>query len=107
MSPAISGSATACVVSNSASVYSSWRAAAREPQFAEYAHEQRELAVAAVRDLMALRSGDEMMDHWSAESAFGWLIEAVLTWLEVGEADRDEEFVDRATAALRAMRTAW
>ena len=84
-----------------------WRHAAREPQFAEYAHDQRELAVAAVRDLMALQSGDEMMDHWSAESAFGWLIESVLTWLEFGDGDRDEEFVARTTDALRAMRGAW
>ena len=84
-----------------------WRHAAREPQFAEYAHEQREVAVAAVRDLMALDSGDKTMDHWSAECAFGWLVEAVLTWLEVGEASRDEEFVVRATDALRAMRAAW
>jgi AcrR family transcriptional regulator len=84
-----------------------WRHAAREPQFAEYAHEQRELAVAAVRDLMALKSGDETMDHWSAESTFGWLVEAVLTWLEVGDASRDEEFVERTTDALRAMRNAW
>ena len=81
-----------------------WRHAAARPQFAEYAHEQRELAVAAVRDLMALKSGDETMDHWSAECAFGWLVEAVLTWLEVGDAKRDEEFVERTTEALRAMR---
>ena len=84
-----------------------WRHAAREPQFAEYAHDQRELAVAAVRELMALKSVDETMDHWSAESAFGWLIETVLTWLEFGEPERDEEFVERATDALRAMRGAW
>ena len=84
-----------------------WRHAAREPQFADYAHDQRELAVAAVRELMALKSGDETMDHWSAESAFGWLIEAVLTWLEFGDAGRDEEFVVRTTDALRAMRGAW
>jgi len=84
-----------------------WRHAAREPQFAEYALDQRELAVAAVRDLMALQSGDETMDHWSAESAFEWLIESVLTWLEFGDADRDEEFVARTTDALRAMRGAW
>src|SRR3954468_1103620 len=84
-----------------------WRHAAREPQFAEYAHDQRELAVAAVRELMSLESGDETIDHWSAESVFAWLVEAVLTWLEVGDASRDEEFVERATAALRAMRAAW
>jgi AcrR family transcriptional regulator len=84
-----------------------WRHAAREPQFAEYAHEQRELAVAAVRDLMALKSGDETMDHWSAECAFGWLVEAVLTWLEIGDESRDAEFVARTTDTLRAMRGAW
>ena len=84
-----------------------WRHAVREPQFAEYAHEQRELAVAAVRDLMVLNSGDETMDHWSAECAFGWLVEAVLTWLEVGDESRDAEFVARVTDTLRAMRGAW
>ena len=84
-----------------------WRHAAREPQFAEYAHDQRELAVAAVRELMALKSGDETMDHWAAESAFGWLIETVLTWLEYGDEARDEEFVDRVTVALRALRSSW
>lgn len=84
-----------------------WRHAAREPQFAEYAHDQRELAVAAVRELMSLSSGDETIDHWSAESVFAWLVEAVLMWLEVGDPSRDDEFVDRATSALRAMRAAW
>ena len=84
-----------------------WRHAAREPQFAEYAHDQRELAVGAVRELLALESGDETIDHWSAECVFGWLVETTLTWLEYGDASRDEEFVVRTTAALRAMRAAW
>jgi AcrR family transcriptional regulator len=84
-----------------------WRHAAREPQFVEYAHDQRELAVSAVRELLALQSGDETIDHWSAECVFGWLVEATLSWLEVGEPSRDEEFVARCTAALRAMRSAW
>ena len=39
-------------------------------------------------------------DHWAAECVFGWLVEAVLTWLEYGDPSRDEEFVDRTTAAL-------
>ena len=84
-----------------------WRHAAREPQFADYAHDQRELAVRAVRELMGLRSADETMDHWSAEATFGWLIETVLTWLEFGDESRDEELISRATDALRAMRAAW
>jgi AcrR family transcriptional regulator len=84
-----------------------WRHAAREPQFAEYAHDQRELAATAVRELMALKSGDEVMDHWAAEASFAWLVETVITWLEIGDETRDEEFVERTTDALRAMRAAW
>jgi AcrR family transcriptional regulator len=84
-----------------------WRHAAREPQFAEYAHDQRALAARAVRELMALKSDDEVMDRWAAEATFGWLVETVISWLEIGDEKRDEEFVDRATAALRAMRAAW
>jgi AcrR family transcriptional regulator len=84
-----------------------WRHAAREPQFADYAHDQRELAVAAVRELLDLKSGDEVVDHWTAEAVFSWLIETVITWLESGDAARDEEMIERATAALRAMRAAW
>lgn len=84
-----------------------WRHAAREPQFAEYAHDQRELAATAVRELMALKSGDDVMDRWAAEATFGWLVETVITWLEIGNEKRDEEFVERATDALRAMRAAW
>jgi AcrR family transcriptional regulator len=84
-----------------------WRHAAREPQFADYVRDTRELAAGAVRELMGLRSGDELMDHWTSETIFGWLIETVLTWLDVGDPKRDSEMVDRATAALRAMRPAF
>ena len=63
--------------------------------------------MAAVRDLMALNSGDDLMDHWAAESVFGWLIESVLTWLEIGDESRDAAFMENTTAALRAMRAAW
>ena len=84
-----------------------WHHAAREPQFAEYAHQQRELAAAAVRELMVLKSGDEVLDVWEAEAAFAWLVEAVILWLELGDESRDEEFVVRSTDALRAMRAAW
>jgi AcrR family transcriptional regulator len=83
-----------------------WRHAAREPQFADFAHGLREIAVTAVQELLGLHSGDEMIDHWAAESVFGWLVESVLTWLEIGDAARDEEFVQRATDALIGMRVA-
>lgn len=84
-----------------------WRHAAREPQFAAYAAEHRALAVRAVHDLMRLDAADEAFDRWSAEVVIGWLVEAVLTWLEVGDPRRDEELIARATEGLRRMRSGW
>jgi AcrR family transcriptional regulator len=83
-----------------------WRHAAREPQFAEYAHQQRRLAVDAVLKLMALDSGDWLLDRFTGELLYGWLVEGVLTWLEIGDPARDEDAIERATAAVRAMRDA-
>jgi AcrR family transcriptional regulator len=82
-----------------------WRHAAREPQFAEYAREQREAAVDAVLSLMALDSGDAMLDRFTGELVYGWLVEGVLTWLEIGDHARDEEAIERAATMLRAMRS--
>ncbi|MEQ1787268.1 MAG: helix-turn-helix domain-containing protein [Acidimicrobiales bacterium] len=84
-----------------------WRHAPREPQFAAYARELRAMSVGAVRDLMAIASDDSIFDTWTAEVVIGWLVEAVLTWLEVGEAARDDEMVTWATEGLRRMRAGW
>jgi AcrR family transcriptional regulator len=81
-----------------------WRHAAREPQFADYAEQQRRLAVDAVLTLMALDSGDRVLDRFTGELVYGWLVEGVLTWLEIGDPSRDEEAIDRAASMLRAIR---
>jgi AcrR family transcriptional regulator len=83
-----------------------WRHAAREPQFAEYAADLRHIAVNVVRQLASIDSGDPLLDGWRAEAMFGWLVESTLTWLEHGEAGRDEDFVAQASAGLRALREA-
>jgi AcrR family transcriptional regulator len=82
-----------------------WRHAAREPQFAEYAREQRGAAVDAVLSLMALDSGDAMLDRFTGELVYGWLVEGVLTWLEIGDPARDEDAIERAATMLRAIRS--
>jgi AcrR family transcriptional regulator len=84
-----------------------WRHAAREPQFAAYAAELRAVSVSVVRQLTAPDTGDEVLDAWRAETLFGWLVEATLTWLERGDAVRDDDFVQQASAALRALRSSW
>jgi AcrR family transcriptional regulator len=84
-----------------------WRHAAREPQFADYAHEQRELAVGAVREISGLASGDELIDGWMAETIFSYLMEAVLNWLDDGDPDRDDLLIEKVTQGLVAIRDAW
>lgn len=84
-----------------------WRHAPREPQFAAYSHELRTMAVGAVRDLMQIASDDPAFDAWSAEVVISWLVESVLTWLEVGDPARDDELVERATEGLLRMRSGW
>jgi AcrR family transcriptional regulator len=83
-----------------------WRHAAREPQFAAYASELRAVSVAVARELTSLDTGDELLDAWGAESLFGWLVEATLTWLERGDAGRDEEFIGVTSEGFRALRGA-
>jgi AcrR family transcriptional regulator len=83
-----------------------WRHAARESEFAEYARELREHAVNASRALLVDQVPPELLE-WAAHTMVGFLVEAVLAWLEFGDPDRDEEFVDLATAAARAGVLAW
>jgi len=81
-----------------------WRHAAREPQFAAYAAELRSVSVAVVRELTSLGTGDELLDAWRSEVLFDWLVEATLTWLQRGDAARDDEFVQQTSAGFRALR---
>jgi AcrR family transcriptional regulator len=83
-----------------------WRHAAREPQFAEYARELREHAVDASRFLLAGWVAPDLAE-WAAQTCVGYLVEAVLNWLEYGDETRDRELVALATAALRSGIGAW
>ena len=86
-----------------------WRHAAREPQFADYAQELREHAVDAARALLASSgaTGDKVLERWSAETIVGFIVEAVLCWLDDGDPERDDELLDLVTDAIAAMRTTW
>jgi AcrR family transcriptional regulator len=84
-----------------------WVHAAREPQFAEYAHERHEGAVSAALSLIGATIDDEMFRTWAARTVVDYLFDAVLEWLDVGTPDRDDEFVEVATRGLQAMYLAW
>jgi len=83
-----------------------WRHACREPRFARYADELRRRAVAAVRAALAGRVPREHLE-WAAHAVVGYLVEAVLNWVEFGDRARDEQFVAATNQALRAGVRAW
>lgn len=83
-----------------------WRHSAREPAFASYAAQLREQAVAAVSHALGERVPPASVE-WAAHAVVGYLVEAVLTWLDFGDERRDEHFVAATNAALRAGVRAW
>jgi len=83
-----------------------WRHAAREPQFGDYALHLRDVAVSAARDVVAPVVRPAFAE-WAAQTLFDHLVDAVLDWLDHGDAALDEQFVALETAALRATVNAW
>ena len=83
-----------------------WRHAAREPQFADYAHEFREAAVGASRLVVEPFLAREYCE-WAAQTLFDHVVDAVLNWLDHGDPHRDGAFVELEAAALRSTVAAW
>jgi AcrR family transcriptional regulator len=83
-----------------------WRHAVREPQFADYAHDLRDIAVNAARGVVA-QLVDASVAEWAAQTLFDHLVDAVLNWLDYGAASRDAQFVAVETAAIQSTLTAW
>jgi AcrR family transcriptional regulator len=83
-----------------------WRHAAREPRFAEYADAVREHAINSVRDALLAWVPTNTVE-WAAHAVWGYLLEAVLNWLEYGDSALDARFVRATEAALRAGVRAW
>jgi AcrR family transcriptional regulator len=83
-----------------------WRHAVREPQFADYAHEQREVAVNAARVVVAPFLEPAFVE-WAAQTLFDHLVDAVLNWLEFGDPTHDDDFLAREALALQASVRAW
>jgi AcrR family transcriptional regulator len=83
-----------------------WRHAAREPQFAEYALSLRDVAVNAARGVVSPLVAPELAE-WAAQTLFDHLVDAVLDWLDYGDAAHDERFVALEAAAIGATLVAW
>ena len=83
-----------------------WRHACREARFARYADTLRRQAVEAARAALADRVPADSLE-WAAHAVVGYLVEAVLNWLEFGDPSRDEQLAAATNAALRAGVRAW
>ncbi|HEY1280933.1 MAG TPA: helix-turn-helix domain-containing protein, partial [Acidimicrobiales bacterium] len=80
-----------------------WVHAAREPQFAEYVHAFHEGAAEAADDLVGRTIRDRTFRRWATHALVAMIVEAVLAWLDHGAVHRDDEFVERTTAGMRAL----
>ena len=83
-----------------------WRHAAREPQFADYAPELRDVAVSAARGVVEPFLEPAFVE-WAAQTLFDHLVDAVLNWLDFGDPEHDEDFLAREALALQASVRAW
>jgi AcrR family transcriptional regulator len=79
--------------------------AAREPEFAEYAHDVRTRVIKWV--LQRRGHTDPLFRRWAVEVAVSHTWNAVLTWLDLGDPSRDEEFARRCLAGVNALWEAW
>ncbi len=81
--------------------------AVREPQFRQYVSELWDGAVGIALMLFGERIVDPVSRAWAARSVVRYLMDGVVTWLDVGEPDRDEEFITLSTNGLLGMFGAW
>jgi AcrR family transcriptional regulator len=79
--------------------------AAREPEFADYAHDVRSRVISWV--LQRRGHADPLFRRWAVEVAVSHTWNAVLTWLDLGDSARDEEFARRCIAGVNALWAAW
>jgi AcrR family transcriptional regulator len=84
-----------------------WAHAAHEPRFAAYVADFREAAVEFADELVGSLIADTRLRRWAMIVIVDHLYDAVLTWLDVGDPKRDNEFVAVTSSGLRALITAW
>ncbi|MGH9272874.1 MAG: TetR/AcrR family transcriptional regulator [Ilumatobacteraceae bacterium] len=85
-----------------------WRRALNEPQFADLALGVQEIFVFYARGIVShYITDDDVRLEWAARTASAHLVEALCTWLDLGDPERDEEAAELMVAGLRALTMAW
>jgi AcrR family transcriptional regulator len=83
------------------------RHAMREPEFADAAHRFVAGASALADAVLGDMIPDPVVKAWAGPVMVDYLVQGVLSWLDVGDEARDDEFVRLATRGLLAMFLAW
>jgi AcrR family transcriptional regulator len=83
-----------------------WRHAVREPQFAAEADVLRTQALAQAKAALAGLVEPAFVE-WAAHAVLGYLVEAVLAWLDHGDPTRDAQLVGAINRSLRAGVRGW
>jgi AcrR family transcriptional regulator len=85
-----------------------WRHAVSETEFADVVVEVREVFIHYARQIVAnyIRDDDVRLE-WAARTAAGHLVEALCTWLDVGDPARDDEAAGLMVNGIRALVAAW
>jgi AcrR family transcriptional regulator len=84
-----------------------WRHALHEPPFAADAQAFRDVAATFADVLIHPYVHDRVLRRWAATTVVAHLYDATCNWLDLGDPERDEEFVARTTTGLRALVAAW
>jgi AcrR family transcriptional regulator len=83
------------------------RHAMREPQFAAIARHFLAGASAISAAIIGDMIPDPVVKAWAGEVMVDYLVQSVLSWLDVGDEGRDEEFVRLSAVGMRALFLAW
>ncbi|HET9691959.1 MAG TPA: TetR/AcrR family transcriptional regulator [Acidimicrobiales bacterium] len=84
-----------------------WQHSRREPRFAGYAEEVRRAAATFAGRSLETHVADPVVLAWAAPMAASFLVEAVLTWLDVGDPGADDRFAAVTTDSLLALFATW
>lgn len=83
-----------------------WRHATREPEFASEAEALRTEALQSARTALDGLIAPELLE-WAAHAVLGYLVEAVLAWLDHGDPARDEQLITAINRSLRSGVRGW
>jgi AcrR family transcriptional regulator len=83
-----------------------WCHSSREPRFADYADAVRIASINFARGVLESRVDPDVLD-WGSATSVGFLVEAVINWLEHGDPAGDDRFLEAVARSFEGLLRAW